>query len=353
MSGEGAAPTGAEGAAPMGGTGQRTAAASAGAATPEGRELSPGIVLLSGVVGGVSLATGALLAVTSLAGYAAGPWASPEALSPGLIGAAMAGVAPALFTIGGARVWEEVRSLVLPLVIVLVGLFTVSLLNAGSLQAVKGGPLFLALFSLGWVATLGLLALAVVGCLAAQYRRPAGPTGAARRSGTAAAGEPAGTAAAGGAPGAAAAGSAARRRPVVPMPGWSKPPLAVVGSGWLGIGAGLLVVPGFWGALVPWTVNRADAQGLGVWALALGVGVLASLAEDDLTRLRPALRAVPAVALALAVVLVVHGRAVDWASGPGISLIALVTGLLTTGVTGGWLLSRSTRRGGGTPPVVP
>ncbi|MFD3659159.1 hypothetical protein ACFWVF_00925 [Streptomyces sp. NPDC058659] len=34
-----------------------------------------------------------------------------------------------------------------------------SLLNGGTLQAVHGGPLFLALFSLGWVATLGLLAL--------------------------------------------------------------------------------------------------------------------------------------------------------------------------------------------------
>ncbi|WP_435971359.1 hypothetical protein [Streptomyces sp. Qhu_M48] len=336
-------------------TRRRTAAEGASAVTDGGRELSPGIVLLSGVVGGVSLATGALLAVTSLAGYAAGPWASPEALSPGLIGAAMAGVAPALFTIGGARVWEDVRSLVLPLVIVLVGLFTVSLLNAGALQAVRGGPLFLALFSLGWVATLGLLALAAVGCLAAQYRRPAGRTAVPGRSGTASAGGPPGAVSAGGPSGRASAGgatgSAAPRRPGVPMPGWSKPPLAVVGSGWLGIGVGLLVVPGFWGALVPWTVNRADAQGLGVWALALGVGVLASLAEDDLTRLRPALRAVPAVALALAVVLVVHGRAVDWASGPGISLIALVTGLLTTGVTGGWLLPRATRRSGGTPPV--
>ncbi|WP_157848333.1 hypothetical protein [Streptomyces exfoliatus] len=92
---------------------------------------------------------------------------------------------------------------------------------------------------------------------------------------------------------------------------------------------------------MPWTVNRADAQGLGVWALALGVGVLGSLAEDDLARIRPALTAVPAVALAIAVVLAVHARAVDWTSGPGISLIALVTGLLATGVSGRLLLSKA------------
>ncbi|MFF3838560.1 hypothetical protein [Streptomyces sp. NPDC001930] len=278
------------------------------------KELSPGIVVLSAVVGGIGLTTGALLTVTSLFGYAAGAWVSPEALSPGLIGAAMAGVAPALFTIGRARLWQDVRSLVLPLVIVLVGLFAVSLLNGGSLQATEGGPLFLALFSLGWVATLGLLALGAVGCLIAQYRRPAGRA------------------------------AAAPRQPAVPLPAWSKPPLAVVGSGWFGIGAGLLAFPDFWGALVPWTVNRADAQGLGVWALALGVGVLGALAEDDLTRIRPALRAVPLIAPATAVVLAVHFRSVDWASGPGVSLLALVTGLFTTGVSGHWLLSRADRR---------
>ncbi|WP_406055949.1 hypothetical protein OG462_08295 [Streptomyces sp. NBC_01077] len=318
----------------------RRQAATAGAGRPDGRELSPGIVVLSAVVGGISLTIGALLAVASLFGYTAGAWVSPEALSPGLIGAAMAGVAPALFTIGRARVWEDVRSLVLPLVIVLVGLFAVSVLNGGSLQAAKGGPLFLALFSLGWVATLGLLALGAVGCLAAQYRGRAG-----RASGAPAG--PAGSASPGRAGGVAAGpAGAARRQPVAPMPDWSKPPLAVVGSGWFGIGAGLLAFPDFWGALVPWTVNRADAQGLGVWALALGVGVLGALAEDDLTRIRPALRAVPAVALALGALLAVHSRDVDWASGPGVSLIALVTGLLVTGLSGHWLLARTTRASG-------
>ncbi|MFF6870143.1 hypothetical protein [Streptomyces sp. NPDC012450] len=281
--------------------------------TPVGRDLSPGVVVLSKVVGGVSLTVGALLAATALAGYAAGAWVSPEALSPGLLGAAMAGVAPALLTVGRARVWEEVRSLVLPLATVLVGLFAVSLLNGGSLRAAKGGPLFLVLFSLGWVATLGALALGAVGCLVAQYRVRARPA------------------------------DAGRRVPAAPLPGWSKPPLAVLGSGWLGIGAGLLAFPAFWGPLVPWTVNRADAQGLGVWALALGVGVLASLVEDDLTRLRPALVAVPSVALAAAVVLAVHAPQVDWASGPGASLVALLAGLLVTGASGRWLLTRASR----------
>lgn len=273
-----------------------------------GRELSAAVAVMGTVVGVVSLGVGALLAVAALTGHAVGAWASPEALSPGLIGAAMVGVAPALLTLGRADDWEEARSLYLPLVVVMTGLLAVTLLNLGSLRVATGGPLFLVLFSLGWVPVVTLLALASAGCLAAQYRRPAGaaPTG---RTGTA-----------------------------VPMPAWSRPLLAVLGSGWLGIGAGLLFLPGFWSAFVPWTVNRADAQGLGVWALSLGVGVLASLAEDDLTRSRPALRAVPAVAVACGTVLAARAADVDWGSGGAVSLLALLGGLLVTGATGQLLL---------------
>ncbi|WP_282692275.1 hypothetical protein [Streptomyces sp. CC208A] len=275
-----------------------------------GRALSSAVVVLSTVVAVVGLGTGSLLAVAGLAGYAAGAWVSPDPLSPALIGAAMVGVAPALLTLGRARTWEEARSLYLPLVVVMVGLLAVTLLNAGALRVARGGPLFLVLFSLGWVPVVAALALASLGCLAAQYRAPAG--------------EPS-------------------RTVPVPVPGWSRPLLAVLGSGWLGIGAGLLFLPGFWGAFVPWTVSRADAQGLGVWALALGAGVLASLAEDDLTRSRPALRAVPVVALVCGIVLAGRAPAVDWGSGGAVSLLALLGGLLVTGATGQLLLGRAGR----------
>ncbi|GGR56454.1 hypothetical protein GCM10010282_56840 [Streptomyces roseolus] len=167
-----------------------------------------------------------------------------------------------------------------------------------------------------------LLAPASVGCLAARCRRPA----AAVRTG------PSGTA-------------LSRAGGVVPAPAWSRPLLAVLGSGWLGTGAGLLFLPGFWSAFVPWTVNRADAQGIGVRALALGVGVLASLAEDDLTRGRPALRSVPAVAVACGIVLAARAADVDWRSGAAASLLALLGGVFTTGVTGQVLLRRAVTAG--------
>ncbi|MFJ9850667.1 hypothetical protein [Streptomyces sp. NPDC101150] len=273
--------------------------------------MAPAVTMLAGAVAVVSVLVGGLLAVVSLSGHVLSAWVSPTPLSSGVVGAAMVGVAPGLFTIGRAQVWEEVRTLVLPLAIVLVGLFVVSVLNGGRLQAAEGGSLVLVLFSLGWVAVLGLLAVCAVVCVAWQYRKPALPLG----------------------------------EPGAPLPGWSKPFLAVLGSAWLGIGAGLLVLPGFWADFVPWSVSRPDAQALGVWGVALGVGVLGALVEDDLGRLRPALLALPGVAIAAAVVLGVRAAEVHWMSGPGLSLITLLGGLLLAGVAGRRLLSRrSTHR---------
>ncbi|MER6071670.1 hypothetical protein ABT187_23030 [Streptomyces sp. NPDC001817] len=239
-----------------------------------------------------------------------GAWPSPDPLSPGLLGAAMLGTAPALFALGRASSRQQARTLVLPVVVVLTGLFAVSLLNADRLYIAHGGPIVSVLFSLGWLFTLGLLCVAAAICLAGQAFTRSGP--------------------------------AAPR--TAPLPGWAKPPLAVLGSSWLGIGTGLLVRPGFWAGFVPWHTNRVDAQALGVWALALGVGVLGSLAEDDLDRTRPALLSLPGTALALTVVLAARAPHVDWSSGPGVSLVAMVAGLLAAGASGRLLLRADARR---------
>ncbi|AUG75605.1 hypothetical protein CFP65_0651 [Kitasatospora sp. MMS16-BH015] len=281
-------------------------AAAQGTAAPGGRELAPAVPLLAAVVAVISILTGAAMAGAGLAGHAFGPWHSAGPLGPGVIGAAMVGVAPGLFLVGRARCWEEARALVLPTAVVLVGQFAVTVVNAGALHVAKGGNIVVVLFSLGWVAVTCLLALVALLCLALQYRRPARPYLA--------------TAA--------------------PLPVWSRPALAVLGSAWTGIGLGLLVLPGFWGGFVPWAVSRPDAQALGVWALALGVGVLGSLVEDDLGRLRAALVALPGVAVAVGVLLAGRASNVQWGSGPALALEAMVVGLLLAGLSGRVLLAR-------------
>lgn len=84
---------------------------------------------------------------------------------------------------------------------------------------------------------------------------------------------------------------------------------------------------------MPWRTSQTDAQALGVWALALGVGVLGSLAEDDLDRTRPALLSLPGTALAMTAVLAARAPHVDWSSGPGLSLVTMVAGLLLAGAS--------------------
>ncbi|WP_328557495.1 hypothetical protein [Streptomyces sp. NBC_00358] len=263
--------------------------------------------MLATAVAVVSVLVGGLLAAVALTGHVFGAWRSPESLTPGLIGAAMLGTAPGLFTVGRARAWHEVRTLVLPLAVVLLGLFSVSVLNAGHLYVARGGSVVPVLFSLGWLFTLGVLCVCALVALAWQYLTPAEPL----------------------------------RPRVAPLPGWSKPALAVLGSAWLGIGTGLLARPGFWADFVPWSVGRPDAQALGVWALALGVGVLGALAEDDLGRTGPALIALPGTAVTVAVVLACRASAVDWTSGPGLCLVSMVAGLLLAGAAGRALLAKA------------
>ncbi|UQA92069.1 hypothetical protein [Streptomyces halobius] len=281
--------------------------ATARTAASGGRRLTAGVAMLATAVAVTSLLVGTLLTAVSLTGHVFGAWPSPESLTPGLIGAAMLGTAPGLFAVRRAGRWEEARTLLHPLAIALVGLFTVGLLNVGRLYVAEGGTVLSVLFSLGWLFVLGLLCVWAVISLALQHLVPAEPLNA----------------------------------PAVPLPSWSKPPMAVLGSAWLGIGTGLLIRPGFWADFVPWNTNRLDAQALGVWALALGVGVLGALAEDDLTRTRPALLALPGTAAAMTVVLACRAAHVDWTSGPALSLVFMVTGLLCAGGSGRVLLSRS------------
>ncbi|MFC5220297.1 hypothetical protein [Streptomyces coerulescens] len=278
-----------------------------------GRPLSAGAAMLATAVAVTGLLVGGLLMAVSLTGHVFGAWPSPESVNPGLVGAAMLGTAPGLFAVGRAQHWEEVRTLLHPLAVVLAGLFAVTLLNAGGLYVAEGGPVLSVLFSLGWIFVLGLLCVWAAIALALQHRVPAAQQ---------------------------------RSTPVAPLPGWSKPPLAVLGSAWLGIGTGLLIRPGFWAAFVPWDTHRLDAQALGVWALALGVGILGALAEDDLTRTRPALLALPCTAATMTVVLSARAAHVEWTSGPALSLICMVAGLLCAGASGHVLLRRSAATAG-------
>ncbi|MBR7837656.1 hypothetical protein KDL01_30530 [Actinospica durhamensis] len=287
------------------------------------RPLTPGLSVLAGTVAVISILTGLVLIGPSLAGHAFGAWTSPSPVTQGLLGAAMLGVAPGLLEVGRARTWQEARTLVWPLATVVVGMFVLCLVDHRELQIMHGGPILAVFFSLGWVGVFAVLSLCVLGCVARQLAWPA------QEDGDAASPEP--------------PTSTEPRTSTGParvaLPGWTKPALAILGSSWFGIGAGLVLRPGFWSAFVPWSVTRLDAQALGIWAGALGVGVLGTLAEDDLARVRPALRSSGATALALGLVLAAHPGGVHWTGGPAFSLLRMVAGLLVSSVAGHRILA--------------
>ncbi len=253
----------------------------------------------------ISILTGIVLVGTSLAGHAFGAWTSPSPVTPGVIGAAMLGVAPGLLAVGRAGAWEQVRTLVWPLATVVAGMFVLCLVDHRELQIVRGGPILAVFFSLGWVGVFAVLSLCLLACLPRQFAQPTGVAAS----------------------------------PRVGLPAWTKPALALLGSSWFGIGVGLLFRPGFWARFVPWSVTGLDAQALGIWSLALGVGVLGTLAEDDLARARPALLSSGATALALGLVLAAHPGGVRWSGGPAFSLLTMVAGLLVSSVAGRRILA--------------
>lgn len=263
-----------------------------------GRDLAPAAALFANAVAVIGGLTGVLLVVTNLAGFDFNAWTSADPLTPALLGAVMLGVAPGLWAVGRELLWENARTLLLPAVVVVVGLFAISVRFSRELEF-HGGGLLTALFSLGWLAVLGALALFGLAALVSVLREPRLPL------------------------------------PVrQPLPGWTKPALAVLGAAWFGLGLGLLVLPDYWGALVPWSVNAVDVAALGVCALAVGVGVLGALTEDDLARCSAAIVGIGGVAAVSALALVVRAPAVEWSSGPGLAVVGLIGGLGLTAAMG-------------------
>ena len=251
---------------------------------------------------------GALYFLFGILAIEFGAWQSASPLTPLLIGCLFLGVTPGLLASTSCAHWEQLRSLVYALLVAVVALFGASLINRDALYFSTGGGLVSFLFSLGWIAVLGLLSAAALATLGLQFLQT----------------------------------KEANYPQLQPLPGWSKPLLALLASAWFGLGAGLVVLPEFWGELIPWASNMLDRQVLGALALALGTGLLGALAEDDLTRLRPALSAVSAVSVLMTVVLVWQRDVIDWYSGPGLSIVGLVGGLILTSIIGRLLANQST-----------
>ena len=258
-----------------------------------------------GAVAALAALSGLVLLGAPLVGLDVRPWAPASPVTTSVLGGLLLGVAPGLGLAARHQLWEEVRLTAVPAGVVVVGLFAVSVGHVGDLALDGRGGVLAQLSSLCWLLLLGALAAATVAVLAQQAREPRVdlPT-------------------------------------LSPMPAWARPPVGLLGAALVVAGSGLLALPAFWGRHAPWELSSVDARALGVWSLAVGVGVLASLAFDDLARAVPALVALACAGLGALLGLVAQADGVAWISGGGLAVVALVGGSVATAAMGQVLGSR-------------
>jgi hypothetical protein len=277
----------------------------------EGRATAP----MLRVMLGLTAAAAAFIGLIAFAGglvaddldWFAWPIASP--VTAGLLGAGFLGAVPMLLHSVTRVLWEEIRvpaiaaaSVVTLLTIVTIGALGNTGLAAGSIMA----PEFL--LGAAWLLGVGGLTLGTLTALCLQLFEPALPL-----------------------------------RRVAPLPRWTLPLIALQGTGLAGLGFGLLVKPDFWAPQLPWTATTLDARMLGAWCLALGVALLAALAEDDLARVRGGLIGIAGIGILALLALAVRRGEIDWSGWAAWCGVVLVGGMSLTGVIGSVLARRAAR----------
>jgi hypothetical protein len=225
-------------------------------------------------------------------------WGFASPVGAALFGAALLGAVPLLSAASGRDTWEQARIALLPATLLILGFTILTLSSLDDLAF--SGSIVSGFMAVAWLlAMIGLSVLMLV-ALVAQFREPAFPL--------------------------------AR---VAPLPRWTVPLVALVGSAYFGLGLGLLVQPSFWGEQLPFDVTTLDARALGVWALTIGGTLLGALAEDDLDRVAPGLIGITVIGvLALAAVAWRFGD-VDWTAGlVTLAFVGLLAALPAIGLIG-------------------
>ena len=98
-----------------------------------------------------------------------------------------------------------------------------------------------------------------------------------------------------------------------PLPGWIRAVLALQAAALIGVGAALFIAPvDVADALWPWTLTSLTGRVIAAWLIALGVGVVTVLVENDWSRTRPAAVAYTLFGALEIVALLRYTDAVEW-----------------------------------------
>jgi hypothetical protein len=110
------------------------------------------------------------------------------------------------------------------------------------------------------------------------------------------------------------------------------------------IGIGLFVAPVFVGEVWPWTLTPLTGQITGVWCVSLGVIAAQALYENDMSRLRPALRSYPFFAVFQLVALARYPGDMQWGEPGAWIYLAYLASALVLGAYGVLFERRSTTK---------
>ena len=276
----------------------------------EGRATAPLLRVLLGL-------TAAAAAFIGLIAYAGGlmaddrltwfSWTIASPMTAALLGAGLIGAGPLLLHCITRALWEEIRVGVLAVASVLTLMTVVTIGNIGQTGLTSGSimdPEFL--LGAAWLLGVGGLTFGTLAALCLQLFEPGLPL--------------------------------AR---IAPLPRWTRPLIALEGTGLAGLGFGLLARPRFWAEQVPWRMNAIDARMIGAWCLALGVALLAALVEDDLVRVQGGLLGITGIGGLALLALAVRHRQVDWSGWAAWSGLVLLAGMTATGLIGCLLARRA------------
>jgi hypothetical protein len=129
-----------------------------------------------------------------------------------------------------------------------------------------------------------------------------------------------------------------------PVPVWMRAIFFAHALMLIPIGIGLFVAPESVGAVWPWTLTALTGQITGVWCVSLGVIAAEALYENDMSRLRPALRSYPFFAAFQLVALVRYPEDMQWGDPGAWIYIAYLASTLVLGAYGVLFERRSTSK---------
>ncbi len=100
------------------------------------------------------------------------------------------------------------------------------------------------------------------------------------------------------------------------------------------VGALLFFDPVRWSSIWPWTLTPLTGRAAGAWLLGIGVGLVASIAEGDLLRIRPGLFAYAVLGALQLVALARYFGDVDWSRPQAWVYLAVVASVAVVGGMG-------------------